>query len=72
MEGLFVERFYFKNGSYERIYVRAWTANKADNIARALFNEKFSKSEINKRGGVDHVDIKQCDINSEEVRKYYL
>ena len=71
MKGLYIVRFYFRNGtSAERIQVRAWNATEADRIARTLFNEKFTKSDIHERGGVGHVDIRQCDINSETVRKY--
>lgn len=71
MKGLYIVRFFFRNGtSSERMQIRAWTPAEADRIARTLFNEKFTKSDIHERGGVGHVDIKQCDINSEEVRKY--
>ena len=70
MKGLYIVRFYFRNGTSERMQIRAFSAEDADRIARPEFREKYHISDINERGGVDHIEINQCDINSERIRKY--
>ncbi len=70
MKKLYVVRFHFGNGSYERMLIQAYTPEEADGIARPMFNEKFSVGERADRGGVAKVAITQVDLRSEENQRY--
>ena len=70
MRGLYIERFFFRDGSCERIQVRALSAKYADQKASKLFKEKYNRAAINERGGVASITIRECNIRSEGVKKY--